>query len=277
MDMIVAKTQQQFEQVADGVQGRLGLVVEDLAGEYRFAVHEDGVFPQASAIKIPILMELLAQSEAGKLDLEQRLPIAAAVQTGGSGVLANFADGESELSLHDLAVMMIVLSDNTATNMLIDAVGLQAVNETMASLDLKETRLRRVMMDTAASARGDENTSTPAEAARVMRLLHEGRFVDRDVCNRALTILRIPKKGAVGDCLPEGVPIAFKPGAIPGVATEWALVELPGRPYLVTVMGHFGVDEEMDPALKQVGRIAYDFFRRAAEATPYGTYVPTPK
>jgi beta-lactamase class A len=71
---------------------------------------------------------------------------------------------------------MIVLSDNTAANMLIEIVGMENVNRTMTSLGLKQTRLQRKMLDTAASARGEENLSTPAEAARLMEILYRGGF-----------------------------------------------------------------------------------------------------
>lgn len=271
-----AKTQAKLEAIAASVRGDFGVVVEDLRGEHRFAVNENGVFPQASAIKIPILMELLRQAHVGKLDLETRLTIDAASKTPGSGVLFELSDGGSELSLADLAVVMIVLSDNTATNLLIDAVGMDAVNATMASLGLEQTRLRRRMMDTAAADRGEENTSSPAEAARIMRLLAEGKFIDRGLCDRALAILRKPKRGAVGASLPAEIAVAFKPGAIPGVATEWALVELKNRPYIVAVMGNFGNDAELEGSLRDVGAVAYDFFRRIAVATPYGSYSTPP-
>jgi beta-lactamase class A len=168
---------------------------------------------------------------------------------------------------------MIVLSDNTATNMLIDLVGMKNVSETMASLGFKHTRLRRIMLDTAAAARGEENVSTPAEAARIMRLLHEGKFVNREVSDHVLTILRKDKPGAIKSVLPPGVRVAFKPGEIPGVMAEWAIVELDRRPYVIVVMGSFGVGEEFKEAIRETSKAAYDFFQRLSTANQYGAYV----
>jgi beta-lactamase class A len=157
--------------------------------------------------------------------------------------------------------------------MLIDMVGLEEVTKLMGSLGAGQTRLQRRMMDTAASARGQENLSTPADAARIMRLLHEGKFIDRATSDRALAILRKDKPGAIKSALPAGVPVAFKPGEIPGVATEWAIVELADRPYIVIVMGAYADDDALQQAMKDVSTAAYGFFRRAAGSSPYGATI----
>jgi beta-lactamase class A len=216
-------------------------------------------------------MTVLQQAHDGKLDLDEKHWIDK--KTGGSGILAELGTRSTQMTVDDLAVLMIVLSDNTATNMLIDIVGLDAVTELMFSLGAEETRLQRRMMDTAASARGQENLSTPADAARIMRLLHEGKFIDRATSDRALAILRKEKLGAVKSALPAGVPVAFKPGAIPGVATEWAIVELTDRPYIVVVMGAYGEDAALQQAMKDVSSAAYGFFNRAASSSPYGATI----
>jgi beta-lactamase class A len=270
--MVTQKTQARLEEIAENVPGVMGLVVEDLAGEHRFAVNEDREFAQASAIKIPILMEVLKQADEGKIKLDKRLAVTKKHQAAGSGVLWELTDGGSEMSVEDLAVCMIVLSDNTATNMLIDLAGMDNVTATMKSLGCEHTKLQRRMMDTAAAARGQDNVSTPAEAARLMRLLAEGKFVSREVSEHALAILRKGKPGDIKSVLPEDVPVAFKPGAVPGVMTEWALVELKGRPYIVVVMGSYQVKDEFKQAIKDASQTAYDFFLRAG-ATKYGAYI----
>jgi beta-lactamase class A len=270
---VEAKVQSRLEEIAAGVDGVMGIVVEDLTGEHRFAVNEDRQFAQASAIKIPILMEVLKQADSGKLDLKEKHWVEKKYQVAGSGILGELGDRTTQMSAEDLCVLMIVLSDNSATNMLIDLVGRENVTKTMASLGCKQTKLQRRMMDTAASARGDENVSTPADAAKILRLLHEGKFVSREVSDHALAILRKQKPGDVKSALPNGVPVAFKPGSIPGVSTEWAIVELENRPYLVVVMGAYGKGEEFKGAIREVSQVTYDFFSRLATATKYGAYI----
>ncbi len=257
--------QAKLQAIADGVDGTFGLVVEDLAGEHRFVVNADRQFTQASCIKTPILLEVLQQAHAGKLSLTDRHWVDKANKTTGSGILVELGDHTVELSVKDLCVLMIVLSDNTATNMLIDQIGMENVTVTMAAIGCEQTVLRRRMMDTAAAARGEENLSTPADAARILRLLHEGKFVNREVSDQALAILRKPKSGAIRSTVPLSVPMPFKPGELPGLLTEWALVELPERPYIVVVMGTYNpktsTDDALDAAMKQVGKEAYKFFK----------------
>jgi beta-lactamase class A len=267
-DEVTAADQQmqaKLQAIADGVDGTFGVVVEDLAGEHRFEINADRQFTQASCIKTPILLEVLKQAHEGKLSLADRHWVDQSDKTPGSGILFELGDHTVELSVEDLCVLMIASSDNTATNMLIDQVGMENVTATMASLGCSKTVLRRRMMDTAAAARGEENLSTPADAARILRLLHEGKFVSRDVSDHALAILRKPKPGAIRSTVPLSVPVPFKPGELPGLLTEWALVELPERPYIVVVMGTYSpktsTDDALDAAMKQVGKEAYKFFK----------------
>ena len=121
---IERKTRERIEQIVGGAQGVMGVVVESLDGKTRFAVNEDREFAQASAIKILILMEVLKQAHEGRLKLDDRHQIDKKHQVAGSGVLFELGDGTTQMSVGDLAILMIVLSDNTATNILIDLVGM---------------------------------------------------------------------------------------------------------------------------------------------------------
>jgi len=170
-----------------------------------------------------------------------------------------------------------VLSDNTATNLLLDLVGRDNLNRTLESLGLKQTRVRRRMMDTAASWRGDENLSTPAEAARIMEILFKGEFVNRQVCDEILAILKKPKPGGIKSGVPTEVPMAFKPGSISGVTTEWAIVFLKDRPYVLVVMENYGLDDDATTAMKELSRTLYEYFSRLARSTPHGAFVEKPK
>jgi len=155
------KLQRDLEKTTADFDGVMGIAVKDLTSGETFFVNADTVFPQASSIKIPILLELLRQAQAGPeasgLKLDERVELKRALMTGGSGVLLRFGDGTSALSLRDLATLMIVLSDNTATNILIDRVGMDNVNGLLRELGLKETKLQRRMMDVEAGRASREN------------------------------------------------------------------------------------------------------------------------
>ena len=275
-EVISRKTRDRIVEVGDSTRGVAGVVVFDLTSGERFAFQDDFVFPQGSAIKIPVLMEVYKQAGEGQFELTDKLEVGRAQQVGGSGVLKELGDGTSELSIRDLCVLMVLVSDNTATNILIDLVGMENVNRTLQSLGFERTRLRRRMIDQAASARGDENTSTPAEAARIMEMLYQGEFLGREQSDDILSILRKRKRGAINAVLPANVPVAFKPGGIAGVSTEWAIVELPERPYIVIVMENFGLGSEASELMAEISNIAYDYFNRIGRATRYGTYVNRP-
>ncbi|MCI0692924.1 class A beta-lactamase-related serine hydrolase [candidate division KSB1 bacterium] len=267
------KTETKLREIAGNVRGTMGISVLDLISGEHFAINEHLLFPQGSAIKIPILMEVYKQASEGKLKLADLRWVDKANKVGGSGVLQELGDHTSQLSLRDLGILMIVLSDNTATNMLIDLVGMENVNKTLSSLGLMQTRLQRKMINTAASGRGEENLSTPAEATRIMELLYRGAFVNRQVCDEILAILKKPKSGCINSGLPANISVAFKPGGIAGVSTEWAIVDLKERPYIVVVMENYGMGNEADAAMKEISRTLFDYFWRLGNATRYGTYV----
>ena len=107
-------------------------------------------------------MEVLKQADAGKLRLTDRHWVDRSNKTSGSGILQELGDRTVELSVEDLCVLMIVLSDNTATNMLIGQIGMENVTATMAEMGCTQTVLRRRMMDTAAAARGSRSSARAA-------------------------------------------------------------------------------------------------------------------
>ena len=276
LKLIHQKTDARLREIVGRTRGALGLCVLDLTTREQFVLNEHSLFPQASAIKIPILMEVYKQAGQGKFKLTDSRKIEPQHKTPGSGILCELGDGTVQMNLHDLCVLMIVLSDNTATNLLIDLVGMENVNQTLRSFGLKETRLQRRMMDLTACAHGQENLSTPAEAARIMELLYCGEFINRAVCDEILAILKKPKPGAISSALPEGIPVAFKPGSIAGVTTEWAVVLLKDRPYIVTVMENYGLEQDASGAIKEISKILYDYFLRLSRATPHGAYTSFP-
>jgi beta-lactamase class A len=275
-DMLRRKLAAEIEKIAISHDGVMGVAIKDLTTGEEISINDQGAFPTGSSIKIPILIELHKQAAEGKYKLTDQRWVEKKDQIGGSGVIVNFGDHTSQLSLNDLATLMIVLSDNTATNMLIDQVGMANVNRTLDELGLMRIRLRRKMIDQAASARGDENTATPREAMTLMEKLYRGQVVNRQLSDDALKILKIRKSSPIPRLLPDTVEIANKPGGIEGVACDWAVVYVPNRPYAIVVMTNYnGPDgEAADDAIAKVSKLAYDYFVRLSRSTGYGARVP---
>lgn len=273
LQILQIKLQEELQTIVDDFDGVAGLHVVDLTSGQRFDVNGSLVFPQASAIKVTILLELFRRAETEPAIRRKRVELTRATRTGGSGVLQVLTDGGSALSLEDHAIYMVLHSDNTSTNVLIDELGMDAINRLSASLGAPGTLVQRRMIDPESSARGRENISTPREAALIME-----RIASCDLplspagCARVREILEISKSGPVRTPVPSSVPIAFKPGGITGVATVWALVGLPGRPYVLSVMTNYGGNG--NAVIEAASGAAYRYFTKLAGVTPYGTRVP---
>lgn len=265
----------EIEKIATNFDGVMGVAIRDLTTGEEFLLNANLTFPTGSSIKIPILIELHKQASTGKYKLTDQRWLERADKVGGSGVINNFGDHTSQLSLNDLAVLMIVLSDNTATNMLIDQTGMANVNATLDQLGLKAIRLRRKMIDTAASARGDENIATPAASLELMTRLYRGEVLSRSLSDDVLRFLKLRKGSPIPKLIPSNIVIANKPGGIEGVACDWAIVYVPNRPFAISVMTNYnGEAANADDAISQIAKLAYDYFARLARSTDYGARVP---
>ena len=228
------RLEDQLQGLIANFPGIAGVAVKTLDAGLTLAINADEIFPTASTIKIHVLTQLLVRAEAGEIDLQERLTIQPESHVLGSGVLA-YLNGPTELTLLDIAILMIITSDNTATNLCIDAAGLDATNELLRGLGLTATKLQRKMMDHIAAVREQENISTPQELVTMFALLHQGK-PSPWVAQQTLEILKKPKHGFIDRALPSTITIANKPGWVDGVMCDAALVYLPRRPYLVALM-----------------------------------------
>lgn len=273
-DLLRQKTEKRLSDIIENSPATTGLVAVDLTSGEMLALNADVAFPQASAIKIPILMEVYKQAHQKKFKLSDIRAIKPANIVGGTGIIKDLVD-PAPFSIRNLCILMITLSDNTATNSLIDLVGLSNINATLQSLGLNETRVQRNMINAAASGRGEENISTPAEAARILQMLYKGGFIDKATSEEIISILgkngREASRLAAG--ISENVSIAFKPGELSGVSTEWAIVLLPDRPYAVAIMESYKVKGQAENVIEEASAVLYQYFWRLGNATRYGTYV----
>lgn len=274
-EILAEKFQKAIEQVAWELPGVMGISVIDIETKQTFAVNDALVFPQGSAIKVSVLVGMYVRQARGEMDVGQSIPIRAGDRVGGSGYLRHFGDGTSTMSLHDLAVLMITVSDNMATNILIDQVGMANVTAIMAELGFPETKLQRKMIRQEESARGNENLSTPVQAARIMaRILECDLPIDEPDCHEMQAVLAIPHAGPIEDAIPSGIRVLQKTGSITGVRTSWGAVDLPGRPYALAVMGNYGETNEISDEIETIARLSHWYFSRLAGATDYGTRIP---
>ena len=260
---------QRLEEIARRVDGVAGYCIVDLTSGDRFTRLENAVFPTASTIKLAILYELFVQAQEGRLRLDQQKTLDRAAAVGGAGILVEL--GTPTLSLRDYAQLMILLSDNTATNVIIDAVGMANVTARMRALGLPDTRLRRKMMDGDAARRGDENVSTPNEMARLLEIFHEGQGLTPASREDALAILKKGRGSSLARVIPAGVEVASKAGDLDAVRADAGIVLAKNRPYLIAVMTSWLQDDSAGgTAIEDLSRAAYEYFGRLGVSSPYG-------
>jgi beta-lactamase class A len=268
IDLLEAKMLRQIQDLDTRTQGVLGLAATDLTTRRTFSYHGETVFPQASSIKIPILIRVYEDVEQGKFRLDDRVTLTEKDLVGGSGDLQKeLKKGPLTLTVKEIAKAMIESSDNTATNYLIRRVGKDTVNRWLDQHGFPETRLQRIMMDSAAAEADRENISTPREMAGIADLLYRGLAVNPSASKDMLDVMRLVK-AHFRKALPAGTDIASKPGGIPGVACETGIVFLPHRPFVLSVMTTFA--EDKSETVEEAARIVYHYFQALAAANRYG-------
>ena len=271
-----AKLETQMGNVAERLNGVMGYAIKDLSSGETFLRLPDTVFPQASSIKLTVLLELMRQAQEGKLSLDERHTLRRSEMTVGDTqpILTMLGDGTVTLSLRDLAIFMVVLSDNTATNILIDRLGMDNINEGVMRLGLKETKLRRHMIDLEAARKGNENVSTPREMLTLIEKVHSGEVIDAAHTKEYFDLLRLPKESEFHKALPEDVSIADKPGALEGVRCDTGLIDIPGHPFIMSITTTYNAsDDEGERAIQDVARLVYDYFNRLSRSSSYGRVI----
>ena len=256
------------------LDGVMGVAIEDLTSNQKFLLRGDDVFPQASSIKTALLAELYHQAQTGKLKLTDLYTVQASDLVPDSDIMGGLTPGVTRVTLRDLATMVVAVSDNSATNVLIDKVGMDNVNALMDSLGLPHTRLRRKMMDLKAAGEGRENVSTPSEMMSLLEKLYRGRVLNQEFTDDFFKLLSTHKHSFIPRDLPDDLKIANKPGELEGVRNDSGVVFVKNRPYLICVMTtYLHRERDGEEAISRISAEAYRMFDRLARASEYGRVI----
>jgi beta-lactamase class A len=274
------KLESGIDDIDRNLDGVLGVAIEDLNTGQRFLLHGDSIFPQASSIKIAVLAELYhqtqlsAQGTSGKTKLTDLYTMRAADLVQDSDIMGGLTPGVTQITNRDLATMMVAVSDNSATNVLIDRLGMENVNALLDSLGLHNTRLRRKMMDVKAAAEGRENISTPQEMLTLLEKIYQGKVLDKEMTADFFKMLSTHKDSFIPRDLPDGLQIANKPGELEAVRNDSGIVFLQNRPYIICVMTTYLIRERDGvEAIAKISAAAYRYFDRLARSSPYGRVI----
>lgn len=252
----------------------MGVAVEDLTTGDQFFLHENEVFAQASSIKIAVLANLYLQARQGNLKLTDLYTVQSSDLVPDSDIMGGLTPGVTRITLRDLATMMVAVSDNSATNVLIDRVGMDNVNAMLDSLGLKHTRLRRKMMDLDAATQGRENISTPREMMMLLDALYHGKLLNKESTADFFKVLSTNKDSWIPRDLPADLKIANKPGSLEAVRNDSGIVFVAARPYVICVMTAFLTNErDGEQAISKISLAAWRMFDRLSRASEYGRVV----
>ena len=216
--------------------GHVGIAIEDIATGATSGINTGAEMPAASTIKIPVMVEVFRQLGAGKFDLNTKLKLRRGDKDWGSGDLADARVGSS-YKVSRLLSLMIDVSDNTATNMLIRLVGRQHINTTMANYGLTHTRLRDFIRSEGNGIRWALRSS-PADMAHLLGVMAKEQLVDEWSSREMIAILRGQHhNGLLPEPLPPGTKIAHKTGTLHDTLNDVGIVYGAREdPYVIAVM-----------------------------------------
>ncbi len=268
------KLEASIQDVDVHLDGVMGVAIEDITTGDHIFVRPDEVFAQASSIKIAVLADLYLQAQQGKLKLTDLYTVQSSDLVPDSDIMGGLTPGVTRITLRDLATMMVAVSDNSATNVLIDRVGMENVNAMLDSLGLAHTRLRRKMMDLAAAKEGRENVSSPREMMTLLGAIYRGKVLNKESAADFFKVLSTNKDSWIPRDLPAGLKIANKPGELEAVRNDSGLVFVEGRPYIICVMTSFlGNEREGEEAISKISLATWRMFDRLSRASEYGRVI----
>lgn len=249
---------EETKKIASSFKGKIGIAYRNPLKKEKFSINGKLIFPAASVIKIPILVEFLRQAEKGRFLLDQKIKLKKEIKAGGAGVLKELHDG-LELTYLDLAKLMIVISDNTATNILIDVAGMDRVNKLMRRLGLKKTVLgRKMMVDP--DALHTRNYISPDETAFFLEKLFAGDLLSKEYTGVAMDILlRQQFREKIPRFLPDDAGVAGKVGEISGVRHDAGIIFHPGGAYILCVFTMNVKDKwKADETIGKISKLIYE-------------------
>jgi len=278
-DVLWAQMEDSVRLIAKATDAVVGVAILDLTDKRAFYLNADAVYPTASTIKLAVLAELYrqhARAAAGTAGakLGDLYTVDARDLVPDSDIMGGLTPDVTKVTNRDLATMMVAVSDNSATNVLIDRVGMENVNAWLAGLGLRNTRLRRHMMDVKAAQAGRENTATPRELVTLLEALHQGDVLGKPLTDDFFAMLSTHKESYIPRLIPPGLKIANKPGDLDAVRNDAGIIFVPNRPFAIAVMTTFGRDaRQAEMSIARITRAAWSYFDRVGQSSALGRIV----
>jgi beta-lactamase class A len=277
----------QIERVIRRLDGIVGVAVKHIESGESLAVNGDMLFPLASAFKVPVLVELLYQVQEGRFSLDDEISVEKSDQHLGSGMISNLAAPGLKLSVLNMAHFMMMISDNSAADILLGKVGAANVNARLKSLGIEGMSVNRpcqkLITDYLALrspartpeefkaaiikfGENPEDSATPLAMNALLEKIIKKEILTPEHCDLVLAIMRKCETGEkrIKGELPRGTNVAHKTGTIAGTVNDCGILFLPdgaGRVVLTVFSKDFtGDTADVEEIIAKIARFVYDYF-----------------
>lgn len=240
-------------------QGKVGFWTKPLDGEAT-GFNEDLPLMAASVVKVPVMVEAFRQFRAGLLDPDEQVTIRPEDRMPSCGALTYLSD-KVRPTLMDLTTLMIILSDNTAANLMIDRVGVDAVNRTMEERGVPGICLRRKFFQPQLAALGVTNTVTARGCGVLLEKMAKGELLGGEDDARMLSILYNQRLNGKIPFFLHGVKIAHKTGEDDGTTHDAALIQAK-RPFVLCMLSNDVDVPEYERLMQDTARELYEMYNR---------------
>ena len=244
-------TKAEILQRISSLPGDVGFYYKNLVTGECYGFREREMFEAASVIKLPMYAVIMKQAAEGKVDLYESITCRDEDKVPPCGALYFFT-GDVHTDIHTLCGLMISLSDNAATNLLIRRFGLDFLNEEFKKIGLTDTHLERRLFDPESAAKGMENRIVPAEMGELLESIYRHSFVNEAVsCEMEKLLLEQQINHKIPGYLPEGTPVAHKTGEDDGITNDVAIVYA-REPYIVCFASNRTDVPEAERAIREI-------------------------
>lgn len=277
---------EKLQPLIDAHEGEVAVFVKDLTTGATFRHQADKPMPTASLIKFPLMIATYQAIEEGELDLDKRVTLKEEDKVPGSGILTEHFEGGTELSLNNVIHLMMSHSDNTATNLVIDQVGLPATAQLMESLDCPHTKLHSKVYRRDSSIFPDRSnefglgSTTAAEMIKLLEMLHQKKLVSAQASEKMMEQMSndvYPEK--FPKLLPPAAKVIHKTGSVNSARTDAGIIIGPHGPVLLAVLTNknednsWGEDNAGDMLCSHIAKEVYDLFNQGKQAEDEGEQI----
>ena len=243
MPLRAATLEERLKPLIAAHEGQVATAVKHLEKGEVFSHRADEPMPTASLIKFPVMIEAYRQAEAGRFDLAKNVVLRDEDKVPGSGILTGHFSAGATFPLRDAVRLMIAFSDNTATNLVLDQIGLPATAKYMEELDCPNTKIHAKVFKRETSVFPERSkqfglgSTTAAEMLRLLELLHQRKLVSPAASDKMREhLLACDDRKKFPRLLPEGTKLPHKTGSVDGIRTDAGIIETPAGPIALCVL-----------------------------------------